>query len=120
MDELLYLFCLISIHGSSVQIRPINTVLCVWTLSWREFNAVSLKIVSTSGSISSHSLKDGCLFLQKYSEEQLDQRFKEMQLIKQQIAESQDLYTNAAMKSEAEVRTLTDFRSLINKYSSVN
>lgn len=48
--------------------------------------------------------------LQKYSEEQLNERFKEMQLIRTQITETVDLDKNAAMKTEAEVQTLTDFK----------
>lgn len=51
----------------------------------------------------------------KYTEEQLDERFKVMEIIKQQISTTKELDENAITKSEDEVRTLTDFKSYVKQ-----
>lgn len=52
----------------------------------------------------------------KYTEEVLDRRFQELQLIKQQIEESRKLFKNPTGYTESEIKTLTDFQSQMRSH----
>lgn len=51
----------------------------------------------------------------KFTDEQLDQRFNELQVIKQQIESARNIFQNGGLFSDAQVKTLTDFQGQMKK-----